>query len=76
MTYLFNCYVFVTEIRHCLLTACKFLPDEYNPHGYLTLEHNGLRIRACPEGTIFSARQCGCRRGSGPMRNGRRRMRG
>ncbi|VDI24116.1 Hypothetical predicted protein [Mytilus galloprovincialis] len=55
--------------------ACKFLPDEYNPHGYLTLEHNGLRIRACPEGTIFSARQCGCRRGSGPMRNGRRRMR-
>ncbi|XP_063396159.1 mucin-2-like isoform X2 [Mytilus trossulus] len=55
--------------------ACKFLPDEYNPHGYLTLEYNGLRIRACPEGTVFSARQCGCRRGSGPMRSGRRRMR-
>ncbi|CAG2189235.1 unnamed protein product [Mytilus edulis] len=55
--------------------SCKFLPDEYNRHGYLTLEHNGLRIRACPRGTQFSARQCGCKRTSGPRRNGRRRMR-
>ncbi|XP_052074657.1 serine-rich adhesin for platelets-like [Mytilus californianus] len=52
--------------------SCKFLPDEYNPYGYLTMEHNGLRIRACPEGTVFSARQCGCR--SGNRRSGRRRM--
>lgn len=39
---------------------CRFLPDKNNRFGYLTLEHSGIRFRACPYGTEFSARQCGC----------------
>ncbi|KAK3084037.1 hypothetical protein FSP39_007119, partial [Pinctada imbricata] len=52
-----------TELENRLrYAACKFMPDQHNPYGYVTMEHNGLRIRACPRGTVFSARQCGCTR--------------
>lgn len=54
----------VTDVKVLLtklfVTVCRFLPDKNNRFGYLTLEHSGIRFRACPYGTEFSARQCGC----------------
>ncbi|KAL3856477.1 hypothetical protein ACJMK2_011231 [Sinanodonta woodiana] len=56
-----TCDTPVTLNEKLQFSSCKFLPDQDNPFGYITHEHDGIRFRACPSGTIFSEKQCGCR---------------
>ena len=66
-------YAFDTFLK----IACPSLPDPNNKYGYLAPEHGGLRIRACPAGTIYSASQCQCKsnmNGSGAMRGSLRKQ--
>lgn len=47
--------------RQLSQTSCPSLPDPMNIYGYLAPQYGGLRIRACPAGTLYSEAQCRCR---------------
>ncbi|XP_063413153.1 uncharacterized protein LOC134695713 isoform X2 [Mytilus trossulus] len=63
--------------RQLTQTSCPSLPDPMNRYGYLAPQYGGLRIRACPSGTIYSENQCRCKsnmNGNGGLRGSARKQ--
>ncbi|VDI82964.1 Hypothetical predicted protein [Mytilus galloprovincialis] len=63
--------------RQLAQTSCPSLPDPMNRYGYLAPQYGGLRIRACPSGTIYSENQCRCKsnmNGNGGLRGSARKQ--